>query len=174
MVINNDPRLKAVIALLKPALNASLDAICVVNFHNELAYMNIAMKNLLGSGAREFKKKPLFCDHLKLQLCSKSCQVQEAIKSGESISLHETTAVSKGNKLRLIFKLIPIYDPEESKKPAPIGAIISVRDTTAEVLLQAKYHKLIHLMTERDEVIKVMQGRLGTLREAVKKIRENG
>lgn len=144
----SDPRepYKLRLDKMKPALEAVLDPLCVVNHKNEVIYANLAMKGLLGLTGKDLKEYPVFCDRVKLPACEKECQIQHAIDSQEMLRLDETPSTKitpKGHdKMRAIVKVVPFTEDQLK------GAIITLRDTTGEVLLQAKYHKILQILQE--------------------------
>jgi hypothetical protein len=164
---------KIIATLLKPALDASLDAIAIVDESNRIVYANVAMKNFLAVPARDFKKNPVFCDLVKFAACEKTCQMLHVIKSGEMVRLDETPAAKPNEKVRVLLKAVPLLNPEDPNASAPIGAIITVRDTTGEILLQAKYHKVMQLLGEKDTKINELMDRLNALRTALRRARED-
>jgi hypothetical protein len=166
--------LKAMLQTLKPALEASLDAVAMVDSSNRLVYANVAMRGLLGVSTQQLKKAPVFCDLLKLSVCVKSCEILGALKSGETLRLDETPASRRGEKLRVLLKAVPLFDLSGSDSKSatkPVGALISVRDTTGEVLLQAKYHKILQMLADKEEQITDLLDRLNTLRGTLRRAR---
>jgi PAS domain S-box-containing protein len=157
-----------VIDALLTTFDAVLDPLCVVNRENKIVHFNSAMKSFFGMTARELAKHHVFCDLLKLAACEKSCEVLKVIKSGKAVRLDETPASYKERKMRLLLKVVPLHDPRDPGKKAPIGAIITLRDSTAEILVQAKYQKLLQLLEEKDDKILQMEERMLSIRKAIR------
>jgi hypothetical protein len=166
------PAFKKVLQAVRPALDASLDPVAIVDTSNRVVYANVSMKNFLRVTAQQFKKSPVFCDLIHLNVCDKSCQIIHMIKTAETLRLDETPANRKDEKLRLLLKGVPLYDLSDINADAsPIGAILTVRDTTGEVLLQAKYHKILQLLTEKEGKITELLDRLSALRGVLRRAR---
>lgn len=168
-----DEKLKRALAQFQPTVQASLDSICIINKKGQIVYLNLAMKTFLNLPARELKKLPVFCDVIKMAACERGCQINEVLNTGEALRLDEAPAMRGNEKMRVLLKVSPLYDPESPKDQGPVGAIMNLRDTTGEVLLQAKYHKLIQLIADKDAKIAALEERLNTLRDAMRKARHN-
>lgn len=145
----SDEKLKRVLELITPGLDASIDPVCVVDTANKILHLSASMKAFLSVRPRELSKGLVFCDLLKLSACESGCKILHTIKSGTNLRLDETPASRGDMKLRVVLKAVPLYDPED-KSETPIGAIISVRDTTGEILVQAKYHKLMQIIEDEE------------------------
>jgi transcriptional regulator with PAS, ATPase and Fis domain len=166
-----DARLKKVLSGLKPFLEASLDPICVVDAAGKIAYVNLGMKNLLSLRGSDLKKGIEFCSTIKFAACQTECQIKHALSSSRPLRLDETPAQRGGEKLRVALKAVPLRDPE-GEAPGAIGAIIVLRDTTGEVILQAKYHKLMHVVGEKDLQIAELEGRIEKLQAVLRRARQ--
>lgn len=167
----NSEFLKRFQAEMKPAFDASLDPVCIVNTSNQILFYNLAMKSFLGLRNRELGKKLVFCDLLKLSVCEPSCQVKHLLQTGMPIRIDESPAAKGRDKLRLSLRAVPILDPEAKLNTPPLGAVITLRDTTGEILLQAKYHKLLELMVEKDAKIADLDEKLQAMRTALRRAR---
>jgi hypothetical protein len=168
-----DDELKKLIKDVMPLLEISLDPICIVNHLNEIVYMDLPMKSLLGLKGRELRKRNVFCDVLKLSACQTHCQIQHVLDTGHPFRLDELPASRGPKKLRVAFKAIPLFRTRGEDKGKPVGAIITVRETTGEVLLQAKYHKLMEMLKERDDKISTLEERLNALQTSIRRHRQS-
>lgn len=143
---------------------AILDPFCLVNAQNHIIYANAAMKSLLNLRKREIDAKPIFCDLIKLSACKDGCEITKAINFGKALRLDEVPATRGESKMRIILRVIPLL---EKKGPANRGAIITLRDTTADVVVQAKYHKLMEMIQGKNEKIEDLEYKLLELRAKV-------
>lgn len=155
---------------VKPAVDASMDAVCIIDTEGKLVYYNLVMKSFLSLKNRELTKQPSLGDLLKLT-AEGSSQLRELFEKGTMVRLDESPASRGKEKVRISFRAVPLYDPAKSLKGAPIGALITLRDTTGEILLQAKYHKLLEMMMEKDSKIADLEDRLKALRSSLRKAR---
>jgi hypothetical protein len=171
------PELNVLVSRLKPALEASLDCVAVVNAVNQVVYANLSMKNLLGLKGRELKRLPVFCDILRLAACEQSCQVLEMIQSGTVLKLDEAPCVVGEQKLRVILKGVPLFAADLSGLPrtaldAPIGAILSLRNSTGEILLSAKYHKSLQIIRIHENRIAELEDKLNKAQSVLRRARQ--
>lgn len=155
---------------IKPAVDASMDAICIVDASGKLVYHNMAMKSFLAVKSRELSEKPMIGDLLKLT-ADATAQFSDLFAKGIVVRLDETPASKGKEKVRVSLRAVPLYEHGKNPKGAPIGALITLRDTTGEILLQAKYHKLLEMMTEKDSKIADLEDRLKALRSSLRKAR---
>ena len=160
--------MKNYVQIMKTALEASLDAVCILDGDCRIIYLNPILRSLMGLRGREVAKKPIFCDKIVLTACKSGCKLEESLKKNEILRLDETPAEVNGNKIRLLLKALPIpAQPGKTDSTAPpIGMIVSVRDTTAEILVQAKYHKLKMMVEERDMKLVELQNEIKALRDS--------
>lgn len=163
--------LQLTITLLKPAFNASLDAIGVLDVECRLRFANPLMRSLLGLSVREVSKAPVFCDCIKLDACAAGCEISKVIAKSRDLRLDETPAQRGQAKMRVSLKAVPLYYPGKQKGPNPLGAIISARDTSGEILLQAKYHRAMLLLQEKDLEIENLAERLKAKEEVLRRSR---
>lgn len=161
-------RYKPIVASLKSALEASLDCVCIVNTLNQIVYMNLPMKNFLGLRPRELEEGLVFCDTVKLAACKEHCQILDVLRTGTSLRLDEVPAEKRGQKFRLSMKVVPLYDGGATTGTRPIGALMSLRDSTGEILLQAKYHKTMEMLKEREDAISELEERIRTLQKTLR------
>lgn len=156
---------------LKPTLESSLDPVAILNSYQQIIYANLAMKNFLQLRARDLDAMPVFCNLVKLAACKDSCCIQQLMKSGKSVRLDEQPAQRGDEKLRILIKVVPVWEQGAAKYEDPTGAIITLRDSTAELILQAKYHKLKAVMDEKDAQVRELQGRVEEMQLILKKAR---
>jgi transcriptional regulator with PAS, ATPase and Fis domain len=169
-----EPKFKEVLAGFKPAIDACMDPICVVDDKNRIVYFNLPMRSLLGIRPRQIKEKKIcFCDIVKLAVCKPSCQIMEVLESGISARFDETPATRGEDKFRLTLKVTSFQQPGTGKKGPVMGAIISVRDVTGDFLVQAKYHKALQLLEQRDSKIATLEEKAESLRQALRRARES-
>jgi hypothetical protein len=169
-----EARLKKTLESILPNLTASLDCVCVVDKSNHIVHMNLAMKSFLGLRGGRSSKTPVFCDVLKLVACEKGCQILDAIdtgNTGNTLRLDEAPATRGDAKLRVLVKVIPLHDVDEKVPSEPVGAMITLRDTTGEVILQAKYHKTMQLLSEKDSKIRALDDKITDLQAALRRAR---
>ncbi|HRK03241.1 MAG TPA: PAS domain-containing protein [Oligoflexia bacterium] len=145
------------IRLAEPVLSGALDAVAVVDLRNQLAYANPSMKTLLKLRPSHLAGKKKFCDCITLSICAKKCQIEELIQTATAFRFDESPAVisskADSTKLRVNIRGVAVPNPDTKSSTKTIGAVITLRDTSADVLVQAKYHKLAELLKERDETI---------------------
>src|SRR5262249_14453869 len=127
----------------------------------------------LGLTGQQLKKEPCFCELLKLAACEKTCQVLEVLHSGEALRLDEAPAVKGSEKLRILLKVVPLFESADRDNP-PIGAFLTVLDTTGEVLLSAKYHKLIQVNADKDTKIAHLEEQVANLQSNLAARRARG
>lgn len=150
---------------MAPAIEGSLDGICMLNRDCEIVYANAAARHLLKLRVRDIKLNKVFCDIIKLSCCSQNCQIDKSMKVKESIHFDELPVVLNDHKMRIMLKGIPLFGRKDSD---PVGILLTIRDTTAEVLVQAKYHKLAVIMKEKQEEIDELKAKLRRLFEAMR------
>lgn len=163
-----EEKLKQILVEMKPALDSSMDCVCVVDIAGQVIYCNTPMRAFLGLRNRELGKKPVFCDLIKLSACDSACQIDQVIQTGAVVRLDESPASKGKDKLRVSLRALPLFDEDGSKR---IGAIITLRDTTGEVLLQAKYHKLLEIAVQKDAKIAELDEKIQALQLSMRKAR---
>ena len=159
-----DERIRAFHQAILPVFSSHVDPICIVDGSNKIVYQSLAMGSLLGIRRRDLARGAVFCDVVKLSVCQKGCEVLKAIRSGVPLRLDEAPARIGGNLCRLTVRVTPFREPSAPRSADCIGAVITARDTTGDVLLLAKYHKLLSMVEQRDD-------RLAELEEEVQKLR---
>jgi len=165
-----DAALKKIVDNLKPALDASLDPACILDTSGKIVSFNFSMKGFLVIPARELKKNLVLTDLIKLTVPNENSTIAHLLKTGEQIKLDETPATRGDTKLRILFRAVALFDPDKPKS-LPIGALITLRDSTGEVLLQAKYHKVSELLHEREVQVSELETKLESFRTALRNAR---
>ncbi len=144
-----DEKIEKYIHQCKSILASTLDPLCIVDKSNHIVYFNSLMQVFLEINSKELRESPKFCDLLKHEICSASCQIMEAcVQKGEKIE-HNCTLGKKNNQaVKLRMHVEPLYNLELNEKNEIMGAIIQIRDITAEETLGQKYKLLIRSAAE--------------------------
>ncbi|MCC7442498.1 MAG: hypothetical protein IT285_12750 [Bdellovibrionales bacterium] len=165
-----DPIFQHIVDLLGPALRVSLDPVAVVDSSGVILYANSSMRSFLE--IRGNRGKPRFQELLKIASLEGQHPLDRTIATGEEIRLDELPAIkASGQKVRVIFKSVPLFDPTETQNRRIFAAILSLRDTTGEVLLQAKYHKLKELQEDKDSEIMDLREKVEDILESLRRHR---
>lgn len=126
--------LQAWIEQFQGILPVFLDAYCIIDISGTVVDFNIAFSDLVGESERKIVKVG---DFRKLIRFSGDQQPQLRVLLDRSpIRLDEVRASTKANSdLNLIFGGVPIFAPDQEL----VGALITLRNVTAETSLQEKY-----------------------------------
>lgn len=120
-----------------PVLDILLDAYCVVDRNNQVVDFNVAFTELCGETYRKIKKIGSFCSLLHTELCPDNCPAKQTIETGKPLRLDEISGSSKAfPELQMILGAIPIFADDNT---TVIGSLLTIRNVTAESLLQKKY-----------------------------------
>lgn len=165
-----DHSLKVTITLFKPVFDTSLDAVGVVDLECRIRFANPLMRALLGVSTREIAQAPVFCDCLTLAACSQECEIKKVLTLGKELRLDEAPAGRDDVKMRVSLKAVPLHYPGKQRGQL-LGAIISARETTGEILLQAKYHRTMLLLQEKEQEIAELMVRIKTKDDALRRAR---
>jgi hypothetical protein len=160
------------IAQLAPILDLSLDPTCIVDEQNRIVYANIQLKSFIGLKVKHLKSPPVLCDHIKLAACEKSCQLLASVRKSKRLELDEVPAVRGGERLRIWLRANPLFAPGIPRTAGAVGMLVVMRNTTAELVLQAKYHKVLEILKEREERIGDLERRVASLQDSIRKARE--
>lgn len=152
--------IKVTITLFKPVFESSLDAMAVLDGDCRVKYANAQMRSLLGLSGREVTRSPVFCECIRLADCTPKCLVSKVMQTGKSLRLDEAPAERGDTKMRVSLNVVPFHYPGKQKGSTPLGLIVSARETTGEILLQAKYHRAILMLQEKDREIAAMHERV--------------
>jgi len=115
-----------------------LDAYCIVDVTNHVVEFNVAFTELCGESYRKVLKIGDFCELLRTELCPQQCPGRQIVTSGKTLRLDEVTGSSKAYpQLQIILGGVPINN--EGGKC--IGALVTIRNVSAESELQKKYYE---------------------------------
>ena len=164
-----EPSLETILATVKPVLDASLDAVCVIDPDKKVCYGNLAARTLLKLKSRELKSQPKLPDLLKMPT-EQNSQLGELLKEGIALRFDETPVSLAGEKARVSLRAVALRSGAKSDS-AIVGAVVNFRDSTAEIVLQAKYHKVMEILAAKDSKIADLEERLKQLRLSLRKAR---
>jgi diguanylate cyclase (GGDEF)-like protein len=120
----------------RPLLDIFLDAFCVVDAENCVVDFNEAFMELTGESYRKVLKIGDFCTLLKTQYCPGECPAKQAITQNRPVRIDEVRGQTKSfPDLQMILGAVPILTPAGE----PVGALLTIRNVTAESELQKKY-----------------------------------
>lgn len=158
---------------LIPLLEASLDPVAVLDQQGEIVYMDLAMKSALGLRGRELRKRLVFWEQLKLGVDGhESGRLKDVLKKGESFRADDLPAQRKGENLRVSLKAVPVHAHYPANPgDVPVGAIVTLRDTTAEIMLQGKYHKARELLRDATAELAELRPRVERLENTLRSLR---
>lgn len=151
------------IQTVAPILEGSLDAVAVVDDENRIQYANSAMKTILKLRPADLKKPKKFCEYIKLAICTKGCCIDDLFKTNKAFRHDESPAELAGDKtpkkkMRVVIHGVPLpVVLLDIENPKVVGAVIMMRDSTAEVLVQAKYHKIAQTLAEREAEVEELK-----------------
>jgi len=107
-----------------------------VDTANRVVDFNTAFTELCGESYRKVLKIGDFCSLIKTEQCPGECPGREVVKSDKAMRLDELKGSSKAfPRLQMIFGGVPIH----SDKGEVLGALITIRNVSAESELQKKY-----------------------------------
>lgn len=120
----------------RPLLSIFLDAFCVVDAENRVVEFNDAFTELTGESYRKVLKIGDFCTLLKTQFCPTDCPARQVFQQNKSLRIDEVSGETKAfAELQMIIGAVPIPGADG----APIGALLTIRNVSAESELQKKY-----------------------------------
>lgn len=124
------------VARNKPLFEVFLDAYCIVDSNNQVLDFNVAFTELCGESYRKILKIKHFCELLRTEHCPFNCLAVKVIQTGEPARLDELRGTSRAfPDLQLIMSGIPIRDDSGEL----LGALMNIRNVSAETELQKKY-----------------------------------
>jgi len=166
MVIETeDEELKKVLRLITPLLDGALESIAIVDTTGVIIYANRSMKNLLGLKGKTIRGKPRFTSRVELTDCKGFDPLLEVIKTGETYQEDQTPAIINKEKKRVLIKALSLKDVDNSENI--VGAIVTLRDDTGEILLSAKYQKVLKENEELRNKVERLQLKIEGLKETV-------
>lgn len=122
----------------KAFLDIFLDAFVIVDVTNTVIDFNVAFTELCGESYRKILKTGDFCTLLKTEFCPGECPSRQIFANPRATRLDEVKGASKAfPDLQLIIGGIPIYSDDQKL----LGALLTIRNVSAESLLQKKYHE---------------------------------
>lgn len=117
-------------------LEVFLDAYVIVDRTNTVIDFNVAFTELCGESYRKILKTGDFCTLIKTEHCPDKCPARQTIHNNKPTRLDEIRGSSKAfERLQLIIGGIPIHHPSGKL----LGALLTVRNVSAENELQKKY-----------------------------------
>ena len=159
-----DQKIDRLIELAKPFVDTSLDPLCIVDNSNKIVYFNHELRVLFDLDPKDLRANPCFCDILKMDICNNSCQLEEVLKQGVTISHECISAKLRNKETRIKIKVFPIKNFElNSENPggdSKIGAVIQIRDLSQQILTESKYRILVRYAAEltfKTEEIKTLK-----------------
>lgn len=118
----------------KSTLDVFLDAYCVVDVSGKVVDFNLAFTELIGESHKKILKVGHFTELVRLKSDINPCI--EAMLKEKALRLDEIAGSTKANPdLKLIIGAAPIF----SKSREVVGALITIRNVTAEHDLLKKY-----------------------------------
>jgi diguanylate cyclase (GGDEF)-like protein len=117
-------------------LDLLLDAYCVVDSANRVTHFNVAFTELCGESYRKVTKIGDFCSLLHTELCPERCPAKEVAHSKKAVRWDEVRGASKAYPdLNMILSGVPLRTADGRT----LGSLLTIRNVTAELLLQRKY-----------------------------------
>jgi PAS domain S-box-containing protein len=153
---------KSFIKMVTPILESSLDPIALVDDQVRVIYASPSMRQLIGLQARDLKKGVSLSVYFQLDADKSQVFWKDFFSKMESQRLDEVPASGNGIKMRVQFKAVPLMLNEMK------GAVISIRDTSPEIIMQAKYKRLKQMVAEREEVIAELEEKLHSIRTTIR------
>jgi PAS domain S-box-containing protein len=160
-----DARFKDLLKPLMPAIESSLDPVCVVDAEKRIVYLTTAMSSLIGLRARELARGVSFCEAVKFGGHGSGCHIRKIIDGDEAVRVDQVPATIGGERRRVLFKGVPVRGASGKAELA----LVSLRDTTGEVLLQAKYHKTLMLLDHSRKEGEELRERVKELRDTLRR-----
>lgn len=122
----------------RPLLDIFLDAFCVVDAENRVVDFNDAFTELTGESYRKALKIGDFCALLKTPSCPIECPARQVIAQNKPLRIDELKGETKAYPdLQMILGAVPITGEDGT----PIGALLTIRNVSAESELQKKYEE---------------------------------
>ena len=118
-------------------LSLLLDAYCVVDASNHVVAFNTAFSELCGLSFKKIHKISDFSGLVRLQPETRECPTLEIMREGKFMRIDELSATTDAYPtLKMILAGMPIFSPENEV----LGAVVTIRNVSAENELQAKYY----------------------------------
>lgn len=153
-------------ALLRSLLEGSIDPCALLDNHGHIIYANAAMRTMIGlRGKSSQTTKKKFLELIKI----KDDRVIAFFKMAEDSPMErrydEVPAELKSEKIRVCFKARVL---KVSRNSPALGILVTLRDTTGEVLLQAKYHKSLEMLQMKDDKILALEEKITLLQRTLR------
>ncbi|NBX93026.1 MAG: sensor domain-containing diguanylate cyclase [Proteobacteria bacterium] len=114
-----------------------LDAFCVVDCQGKVLEFNIAFTELTGESHRKILKVGQLSELIKID-ASLPYPSETVIRTGQSVRLDEVKGSTKAySELNLIIGAVPVFGSQSQL----LGAVLTFRNVSAEVMLQLKYEE---------------------------------
>jgi hypothetical protein len=146
---------------LTPSFEAFLDAVCLTDATGSILHANAAMRILLGLQTKQLSRVPAprFQDFVTLPTVPGNNPFDPKLFEKGCFRLDEAPATkASGEKARILLLVTQVRD---IASPQTVGHFINIRDTTAEILLQAKYVKLQQILEKKEAEIQDLRHQLG-------------
>jgi two-component system, cell cycle response regulator len=113
-----------------------LDAFCIVNSESQVVEFNEAFMELTGESYRKVLKIGKFAKLVETELGDEQCPATQIVRSGQALRLDELNGATKAYpSAKLILGGVPLMSTDNEV----IGALLTVRNVSAESELQKKY-----------------------------------
>jgi len=117
-------------------LSLLLDAYCVVDANNQVVAFNTAFSELCGLSFKKILKVGNFAELVRVNP-TRECPTAEIMREGKLIRIDELSASTDAYPaLKMILSGMPII----SAQGETMGAVVTIRNVSAENELQAKYY----------------------------------
>jgi hypothetical protein len=146
---------------LTPSFEAFLDAVCLTDANGIVLHANPAMRILLDLQTKQINRSPgpRFQNFITLPMVANNNPFNPSIFEKGTFRLDETPATkSNGEKARVLLLVTQVRDTENHEI---VGHFVNIRDTTAEILLQAKYVKLQQILERKEAELQELRNRTG-------------
>ncbi len=121
----------------KDMLSLLLDAYCVVDAKNQVVAFNTAFSELCGLSFKKILKVGDFAELVRVNLNARECPTLEIMREGKLIRIDELSGSTDAYPaLKMILSGMPIIAPTGET----MGAVVTIRNVSAENELQAKYY----------------------------------
>jgi diguanylate cyclase (GGDEF)-like protein len=129
-------KLQTWIAQHRQLLEVFLDAYCIVDLNNRVVDFNVAFTELCGESYRKILKIADFCKLVSTEMCPDNCPARQIVNTKGPVRLDELNGASKAHpELQMILGGVPIVDELDTV----LGALLTIRNVSAESELQKKY-----------------------------------
>ena len=147
---------------LTPSFHAFLDAVCVTDATGGIIHANPAMRVFLGLQTRQLTRDPPpnIKEFLTFQGVPGGDPFQANLFEKNAVRYDETPATKiTGEKVRLLLLISQIRDPATQTVQ---GHFVNLRETTAEILLHAKYIKMQQILEKKEAELQELRLRVGS------------